>query len=231
MISSNPIRITALVPSYNEAQRVSGVLRILRRAKGLAQVWCVDDGSDDGTAQVVQRNFPEVKILSLKKNRGKAGAVLAAVRKMKSDYVLLADADLQHLNRVQLQAGIDRVVEHPDIAMLIFVRTAEVWWAWVLRGNDLFSGERIIRRDDLLKILEGGQVQGYQLEVAMNKYMLEHNKTVRRMPLYCKSVLATDKVGWKQGMQKESRMFKAILDYLGLSGLMRQMFWFPPLGR
>ncbi|MBX3048735.1 MAG: glycosyltransferase family 2 protein [Anaerolineales bacterium] len=223
-------KIGALVPCYNEAQRISGVLSILLTTPGIDEVWCVDDGSTDGTAEVVRNRFPHVRLVSLPHNRGKAGAVLAGTEQMVDcDYVLLVDADLQELNPQQLQAGVSKMTAQNRIDMLIFFRTAEAWWAMAVRANDLFSGERIVRRSDLLDVLRSEEVEGYQLEVAINSYMIENKRNVERSPLYCRSVLTAEKVGWQAGMEKESKMFRSIFDYLGLTGLVRQMLWFPPL--
>ncbi|MCW5876229.1 MAG: glycosyltransferase family 2 protein [Anaerolineales bacterium] len=222
------VKIGALVPCYNEAQRISGVLSILLTTPGIDEVWCVDDGSADATGELVRSRFPHVRLVSLERNRGKAGAVRAAAEQMDCDYVLLVDADLQELNPKQLQAGVAKMVAQDRIDMLIFFRTAEAWWTWLVRANDLFSGERIVRRSDLLAVLQD-EVEGYQLEVAINDYMIENKRTVERSPLHCRSVLAAEKVGWQTGMEKETKMFRSILDYLGIGGLMRQMLWFPPL--
>jgi hypothetical protein len=58
--------------------------------------------------------------------------------------------------------------------------------------------------------------------------MIERKKLVRRMRLHTKSMLAAEKVGVHAGMRKETEMIKSIVSYLGLRGLIRQYFWFPP---
>ncbi|MEX1248337.1 MAG: glycosyltransferase family 2 protein [Anaerolineales bacterium] len=227
--NSDPIKLGALVPTYNEADRVSDVLQILQRLEGLSEIICVDDGSTDGTSALLRGKFPHVKLLTIAHNRGKAGAVLAGALHSTCDYLLLMDADLQELNREELASGLGHVAKNPNIDMVIFLRTAEPWWARLARGSDLFSGERIIRRNDLAKVLEGDNVHGYQLEVAVNQFMIDNKKQVVRMPLYCKSVLAAKKIGFLPGWRKELRMAGAIFKYLGVARFIRQMFWFPPL--
>lgn len=224
-------KLGALVPSFNEARRLPAVLRVLQKIEGIDEIYCVDDGSTDGTPALIRREFPKVKLLALPRNRGKAAAVLAAAQKMRCHYVMMIDADLQRLNGKDLEAGIREVRSNPTIDMLLFVRLPEVWWARLVRGNDLFSGERILSRKDLLKVIRNRPVQGYQLEVAINQFMIEQKKVVRRMPLHCKPVLAAKKVGLRAGSKKELGMVRSIFAYVGLGGFLRQFLWFPPFSR
>lgn len=52
MVSSSGVRVAAIVPAYNEARSLPGVLAALRREAPACDVCVVDDGSDDGTAEV-----------------------------------------------------------------------------------------------------------------------------------------------------------------------------------
>jgi glycosyltransferase involved in cell wall biosynthesis len=226
--TKHAIRLGALVPAYNEAARLPVVLNILLSLDGFSEILCVDDGSMDGTAAMLRRDFPRVQVLALPANRGKAGAVLAGAQHSTCDHLLLMDADLQQLDRKQLAAGLAQVSRTPDVDMVVFVRTAEPLWARLIRGNDLFSGERIIRRADLVALLQGDRVHGYELEVALNQYMIDNKKKVLRMPLYCRSKPAAEKIGFWAGWRKELRMAGAIFKFLGVRRFVQQMLWFAP---
>lgn len=95
--------VSVIIPAYNEAARLPLTLRAtfdVFTARGEAfDLLVVDDGSTDGTAQIVDdfaRNNPEhpVQCLSYGGNRGKGYAVRHGMLRARGDRRLFCDADL-----------------------------------------------------------------------------------------------------------------------------------------
>ena len=86
------MKVSAVVPAFNEAPRIGDVIRPLISSGLVEQVIVVDDGSEDGTANVARECGAEV--LVLEKNEGKGGAVLSGMAKVRGEVLLLMDADL-----------------------------------------------------------------------------------------------------------------------------------------
>jgi dolichyl-phosphate beta-glucosyltransferase len=92
--------LSVVVPAYNEERRLPETLpRIvdfLRAQTYPCEVIVVDDGSTDGTADVVEGIAAEAPSVRLIKNehRGKGYAVKTGVLAAGGDYIFLCDADL-----------------------------------------------------------------------------------------------------------------------------------------
>lgn len=88
---SEPARVVAIVPAYNEAGRVApAVVALLEFCDAVV---VIDDGSADATALEAERAGAQV--VRLPRNRGKGAAVAAGIAAVPAAaIVLLADADL-----------------------------------------------------------------------------------------------------------------------------------------
>jgi glycosyltransferase involved in cell wall biosynthesis len=94
------IYLSIVVPSYNEKTNLrKGVLdkieRFLSRQKYLSEVIIVDDGSTDGSIELVEEFIKDNPRFSLIKTShfGKAGAVTSGILKAKGEYALFMDMD------------------------------------------------------------------------------------------------------------------------------------------
>ena len=93
-----------VVPAYNEAPVVPDLIRSLRSTfESLdlsGEVILVDDGSDDGTAELAEKEgegWTQLRVLRHRTNLGKTEALVTASEATSKTYLVLFDADLQHL--------------------------------------------------------------------------------------------------------------------------------------
>lgn len=85
-------RVVAVVPAKDAAGTVAATVAALATVPGVTDVLVVDDGSTDATAEAARR--AGAWVLRLPENRGKGGAVAAAVAATpETDVYLLVDAD------------------------------------------------------------------------------------------------------------------------------------------
>jgi dolichyl-phosphate beta-glucosyltransferase len=101
MTKFDEIEISVVVPAYNEEERLNSTLphlwRSLKRRFNKFEIIVVDDGSTDGTSELVSRfsdEYSEVRLIHYEKNRGKGYAVRTGVLAAVGYYVLFSDADL-----------------------------------------------------------------------------------------------------------------------------------------
>lgn len=95
------MKLSIIIPAYNEEKRLPPSLRKiyqwLKKQKISSEIIIVDDGSTDGTLEVVrswQKKIKKLKIITYKTNRGKGYAVKKGVLVSKGDLVIFVDADL-----------------------------------------------------------------------------------------------------------------------------------------
>ncbi len=93
-----------VVPAYNEAPVIPELIRALKTAFQQfeldGEVILVDDGSDDGTADMAEREgegWTNLRVLRHRSNLGKTEAMVTAAEATDRSYLVLFDADLQHL--------------------------------------------------------------------------------------------------------------------------------------
>ena len=103
------LEITSITPVHNEKENISEVLNILESLEEIKQIICIDDGSTDGTAELIQENHPNVKLLKHQHNIGKSEAILTSIPHIKNDWVLMFDGDLSEINKEDIQIGIKKL--------------------------------------------------------------------------------------------------------------------------
>jgi len=216
------MNVTCLIPFYNERERIAHVLHVITKIRTIKQVLCVDDGSTDGTAAYIKKNWPQVQVVQLPHNQGKTAAIAYALKYVKNDVILMMDADLQELRKEEIVAAIEAFHTQPGIDMIILRRINSPWFVRWYRSDILLSGERLLRKSDLKQVMKQ-RVQRYQLEVGINRYMLRHKKVVRWMPWSAMNTYKVDKLGVLDGSKKEFKMYVEIVSFVGFSHMMLQL--------
>lgn len=94
------IKITVLIPSYNEETTIIELLEkvALQKVAGIQfEVIVIDDGSKDNTVEILEAH-PELYTVLVREpqNGGKGAAVKAGLKVATGDYVLFQDADLEY---------------------------------------------------------------------------------------------------------------------------------------
>ena len=99
MWEAGVLKLSILVPVYNEAARLHTVLKQALDVEYPCEVEIVvvDDGSTDGTADVLRGfDHPAVRAVTHPKNRGKGAAIRTAVAEATGDSMVILDADLEY---------------------------------------------------------------------------------------------------------------------------------------
>ena len=92
------MHLSIIIPAYNEAQRLPAALEALfsylKRQSYQAEVVVVDDGSVDGTADLVRASQHPIRLIQQPRNLGKGAAIRTGMLAATGDWRYTCDADL-----------------------------------------------------------------------------------------------------------------------------------------
>jgi dolichol-phosphate mannosyltransferase len=91
------MKLSVLVPVYNESRTLKEMLRQLLQLPVDQEILVVDDGSTDGTWEILETiKDPRVRRFRHDRNRGKGAALRTAIPQALGDYVIVQDGDLEY---------------------------------------------------------------------------------------------------------------------------------------
>jgi dolichol-phosphate mannosyltransferase len=111
---------TIVLPTYNEVENISNMVRTLFDRYPGVKVRVVDDGSKDGTVESVismQAQFPELELLQRNPaDRGLTGALMDGIVGVRTAYYVAMDSDFQH-PPIYVADMMDALLKGPDLAI------------------------------------------------------------------------------------------------------------------
>lgn len=94
---TDPIRLSVVVPVFNEAETIAPLVRGIFEAAPDCRILLINDGSTDGSAAVCDAAAAHecVDVIHFERNRGKTEALAAGFARAEGDIVITMDSDLQ----------------------------------------------------------------------------------------------------------------------------------------
>lgn len=93
------MKISIIVPVYNEERTISKILAKVKKAKlpksCTKEIVVVDDGSTDETSSLLKK-IKNIKVIRHNFNQGKGAAIKTALGKISGDIIIIQDADLEY---------------------------------------------------------------------------------------------------------------------------------------
>lgn len=116
-----PVYLSIIIPIYNEVESVELLLRsimeVLNKEAYVYELICVDDGSQDGTPQLLQElivQFSQIKAVILRRNYGQTSAMAAGFHYAQGEILITMDGDLQN-DPVDIPCLLERLNEGYDM--------------------------------------------------------------------------------------------------------------------
>jgi glycosyltransferase involved in cell wall biosynthesis len=203
------LTLTCLIPAYNEAPRIAGVLRAVAGHPGIAATLVIDDGSTDGTADAARAEGADV--IATRGNVGKTAALALGLGHVRTSHVLLLDADLTGLDADTISALLRPVADGRALASVSLRGNAPRTWRMI--GIDYISGERVIPMDLLVGHMANlTALPRFGFEVFLNRLLIARNAPVAIVPWPdVASPSKASKRGVLKGIAADARMIGDIL--------------------
>lgn len=184
------IRVSVIVPTYNEKENVGELLRridcAIRRANLDYETIIVDDNSPDGTAEYAMElsSYYPVKVIKRRCKLGLSSAIIDGVKVATGDYLVVMDADLQHppellpaMVKVAVNGGYELVIASRyvsggsikgwglmrRIASLIATLIARALLSRVRSIKDPLSGYFLLRSEVIKRSLGALNPRGFKI--------------------------------------------------------------------
>ncbi len=203
------MKVTAIVPAFNEESTLKDVLTTLKKIRRINQIIVISDGSQDKTAEVAWNSG--VEVVDLLDNRGKGGAIKAGLNYTDAEILLLLDADLLGLTPRHVLQLLDPVL-HGEAEMSIgLFQKGRITTDLAQKMAPFLSGQRALRRE-LLDKVSHLDILRFGVEVALHTYVEENDIKVREVQLPDLShVMKEEKMGLWKGITARVKMYWEIL--------------------
>jgi len=215
------LKLSIVIPVFNEVKTIEEILRRVQSVDaGLdKEIVVVDDGSTDGTRQILERlHSPSLKVFFHQKNTGKGGALHTGFAEARGDIVLIQDADLEY-NPREYQKLLEPILDgRADVVYgsRFLGGPHRVLFFWHYVGNrilttfsNMLSNLNLTDMETCYKVFRKDVLQ--QIKLTSKRFGFEPEITIKLAKLKCRfyevpiSYSGRDyaegkKIGWKDGL-------------------------------
>ena len=111
--------VSIIIPSWNRKEDVRALLTSLKKLEYKDyEVIIVDNGSKDGSVELIRKDFPSVRLYCYKKNYGAPKARNKALFHVQGEYTWVLDSDTEVLNPRIVDDMLEIFEKHEDVGVI-----------------------------------------------------------------------------------------------------------------
>jgi glycosyltransferase involved in cell wall biosynthesis len=212
------MRLSVIIPVYDEAATIAEILKQVRAVGLASEIIVVDDGSTDGTRERLksEETAPNTIVIYHDQNRGKGAAVRSGLDRATGDIILMQDADLEYDPRDY--ASLIRPIEEGRVKVVYgsrFLGPRKAMLFWHMLGNklltlltnllyntilsDMETGYKVFRAD----VIKGIPLKSrrFELEPEITAKVLKRGHRIFEVPIsyYGREYHEGKKITWHEG--------------------------------
>ena len=170
--------LTIIICTFNEEKTICDVVKACRLYNERSEIIVVDDGSQDNTEPLLRNLNKTIRFnyIKLDENRGKSYAMTIGIENARNDILLFFDADSIGIRKEHFHDMFLPVKENK--ADMVLGHTAANFINFKLTPFKAFTGERVLRKKDILPIMDEIRNIRFGIETYINLYFQTHGKRI-----------------------------------------------------
>jgi len=219
------MKLSIITPIYNEEKTLSEIIKRVEEADTLGlekEIILVDDGSTDGTKEILKELEKEHSVIYHQKNQGKGQALRTGFAQASGDIILVQDSDLEY-NPQNYPALLKPILDdkfdviygsrflnkeyHHVFLLSHFANKALTWFSNLLSGlrlTDMWTGYKVFKKEVIQEILPHLTSQRFGIEPEITAQVAKKKYRICEVGLFAQGRLRTrkegKKVSWTDGL-------------------------------
>ncbi|HJN62363.1 MAG TPA: glycosyltransferase family 2 protein [Candidatus Parcubacteria bacterium] len=184
------MKLSIVIPIYNERETLLKIIEKVEEADSLSlekEIILVDDGSTDGTREILKNLEKKYLVIYHSKNQGKGAALRNGFKKATGDIILIQDADLEYNpqnypsllrpileNKTEIVYGSRNLKKNPRVHLKYYIGGKITNWLF-----NFFSGAKLTDFWTCYKVFKAPILKSFELK--KNGFGFEAEVTIKSL--------------------------------------------------